>query len=636
MAKKPSYEQLEQGIKELQKEALKHKRTKETLEASAKKYRALVSNSPDIIYILDPKGNFSFVAGAIEILLGFKAEELIGKHFTSIIWPEDVKKAEWRFNERRTGERSTKRFQLRLITDQGKGEHFDIKYLPVELYTFGVYDKPVSAKDKKFLGTYGVARDIADRKQAEEAYRTLVDQSLQGLLIIQDMRIVFANTVFAKTLGYTNEELLLLSPEKVRAMIHAEDQALVWGRFRNQLEGKLVPPNFECRGVRKNGAMCWLEMVASRIHYRRKPAIQGAIKDVTARKQAEKALRESEERYRLIFETAANLITSINKEGIIVDCNSRIQQFLSYGPGEIIGQSMAKIIHPEYLEKAQNSLNEILTNGFSLNKEYKMVRKDGSQIDVNINSSGLKDEKGECVRTICIIEDITTRKRTEAQIRASLKEKEVLLREVHHRVKNNLQVISSLLDMRAMRTDNQEVIDFFEDTRSKIHTMALIHTQLYRSERFDRIDMGGHIRELVEYLSRIYITNSGSISTVIEAQDVYLSVTQAIPCALVLNELVSNAFKHAFKDGQKGTIEISLKIEDHNKIFLKVKDNGRGFPEEIDILKTNSLGLKLMRNTVQDQLMGKIHIERGVGTTIIVEFKILEEEVNHVQSIDCG
>ena len=224
MPRKPTYEELVQRVKVLKKQALKHKRTKEMLEASGKKYSALVDNSPDIIYLLDPEGHFNFVGGAFEKLLGFTAEELKGKHFTSIIWPEDVKKAEWHFNDRRTGERSTKGFEVCLTTKEGKGKHFGIKYLPVELYTFGVYDKPVSANDKKFLGTHGVARDITDRKRAEEAYRTLVDQSLQGLLIIQDMSIVFANTAFAKISGYTNEELLLLSPEEVSAMIHPEDQ----------------------------------------------------------------------------------------------------------------------------------------------------------------------------------------------------------------------------------------------------------------------------------------------------------------------------------------------------------------------------------------------------------------------------
>ena len=150
---------------------VERRRAEQALRESEKKYSALVENSPDIIYVLNPEGNFSFVGGDVKSLLGFISTDLIGKHFTSIIWPEDVEKAQWHFNERRTGERGTKRLELRLATKQRNGKPFDIRYRAIEVNAFGMYDKSVSAKDKKFFGTYGVARDITDRKQAEEALR---------------------------------------------------------------------------------------------------------------------------------------------------------------------------------------------------------------------------------------------------------------------------------------------------------------------------------------------------------------------------------------------------------------------------------------------------------------------------------
>jgi PAS domain S-box-containing protein len=332
-------------------------------------------------------------------------------------------------------------------------------------------------------------------------------------------------------------------------------------------------------------------------------------------------LRTSQEYAKNVIGSSLDMIITVDTDRHIIEFNKAAEENFGYRHEEVVGTSIetlyanpqeALAIHKATIEQGK-CVQEILNR-----------RKNGEVFPSFLSASLLRDGAGEVVGAMGVSRDITASKQAEEKIRASLNEKEVLLREVHHRVKNNLQVISSLLDMRAMRTDNHQVIDMFEDTRSKIHTMALIHTRLYRSERFDRIDMGSHIRELVEYLSRIYITKSVSISTVIEAQDVYLSVTQAIPCALVLNELISNAFKHAFEEGQKGAIEISLEMEDHNKVFLEVKDNGRGLAEEIDILKTNSLGFKLLRNTVQGQLMGKIHIEQGVGTTIIVEFEISE------------
>ncbi len=193
MAEKPTYKELEERIRELEKEVAERKQAEKTLEMGGKRYRAIVENSPDMIYILDSKHHFSYVTGAVETLLGFEAKELIGKHFTSIIWPEDVERAQHHFNERRTGKRSTKGFEVRLITRAGPGKHVDIKYLPVELYAFGIYDKPVSAKDKEFRGSYGVARDITGIKQAEdklkeysERLEEMVKERTKELLKTQD------------------------------------------------------------------------------------------------------------------------------------------------------------------------------------------------------------------------------------------------------------------------------------------------------------------------------------------------------------------------------------------------------------------------------------------------------------------
>ena len=216
MAHKPTYEELEQRIEELEKESVERKRVEGALEASTRRYKAIVEGSPDMIYVLDSEGHFSFVGGAVESLLGFTLEELIGKHFTSIIWPEDIKKAERHFGERRTGERSTRGFEVRLITRGGEKRDVDIKYLSVELYAFGVYDKPVSAKDKKFLGTYGVARDITDRKRAEEALRTSAQEwrttfdaiSEATCLLDMEGKILRCNEAMTNLLGKSFEEII--------------------------------------------------------------------------------------------------------------------------------------------------------------------------------------------------------------------------------------------------------------------------------------------------------------------------------------------------------------------------------------------------------------------------------------------
>ncbi|MDI6884970.1 MAG: sensor histidine kinase [archaeon] len=184
--------------------------------------------------------------------------------------------------------------------------------------------------------------------------------------------------------------------------------------------------------------------------------------------------------------------------------------------------------------------------------------------------------------------------------------------------------------MTSMRTHDQHVIDLITDARAKIHIMALIHNQLYRSERFDQIDMESHVHEMVSYLSKVYTNREKLVTPVIRHSNVYLSVTQAIPCALVLNEMISNAFKHAFSEGKEGRIEVSIQRSADDAIIIRVKDDGIGMPDGVDIYRADSLGLKLIRNLVQEQLKGKVQVNRDNGTEFIIEFKILEEEAEDV------
>lgn len=220
--------------------------------------------------------------------------------------------------------------------------------------------------------------------------------------------------------------------------------------------------------------------------------------------------------------------------------------------------------------------------------------------------------------------EITERQLSEKRLMASLKEKDVLLKEVHHRVKNNLQIISSLLDMSKRRAKHPETIDQLSEAHAKIFTMSLIHTQLYQSDRFDEINMGKYIRDLTTQLAQFHCGDR-NISLQINAAEIYLSVTQALPCAFIINELIINAFKYAFTDKKSGTIAITLKRMDVNKIGLKVKDDGVGIPGEVDIDNTETMGIKLVRNLVTKQLKGDFRIKTDGGTEIDIEFQAVSE-----------
>ena len=193
--------------------------------------------------------------------------------------------------------------------------------------------------------------------------------------------------------------------------------------------------------------------------------------------------------------------------------------------------------------------------------------------------------------------DVTDRRHAEERLIASLQEKETLIREIHHRVKNNLQIISGLLDMTRMRTPDSTTNSILTDMMMKIKTMAQIHTRLYESKQFDKINMGSQIRDQVTDLSSIYGRSGAEIQITIDSEDIYLPVDQAIPCALVVNEVLSNAFKHAFRGKTQGILSVSAKQTDDH-ISIIIQDDGVGIPGDMDIDKTTSLGLKLIRNLV--------------------------------------
>jgi len=218
--------------------------------------------------------------------------------------------------------------------------------------------------------------------------------------------------------------------------------------------------------------------------------------------------------------------------------------------------------------------------------------------------------------------DITDRKHAEEKLVASLQEKEVLLREIHHRVKNNLQLISGLLDMTRMGSSDESTNSILTDMMLKIQTMAQIHTRLYESKQFGKISLSGQIQDQIDGLSNIYSDKGHEIRCEVNSQDLFLPVDQAIPCALAVNEILSNAYKHAFKGRKKGTIKISA-LQENGRISITVCDDGIGLPAHFDINRTNTLGIQLIMTLVQHQLKGSVTVKSGKGTEVRMEFPAL-------------
>ncbi|MBD3364159.1 PAS domain S-box protein [candidate division WOR-3 bacterium] len=256
--------------------------------------------------------------------------------------------------------------------------------------------------------------------------------------------------------------------------------------------------------------------------------------------------------------------------------------------------------------------------------EIQAIRKDSSRFPAFLTISMIRDREATPLGVIASMVDITDAKKAEEKIKAALKEKDVLLKEVHHRVKNNLQVITSLLSLQAEHIKDSQTLEVFKESQNRVRSIGLIHEKLYQSPDLSSVNLADYILSLCDYLLNTYSIKTGKVKLDIDAEDISLEVDRAIPCSLIVNEFVSNAFKYAFPEGKEGVVGIGLKKID-NDVILTVSDNGVGFPPDVDFRKSNSLGLQLVSILV-DQLGGSLERKTGKGTQFKIRFPLLKSE----------
>jgi PAS domain S-box-containing protein len=453
-------------------------------------------------------------------------------------------------------------------------------------------------------------------EQGEWRRRAILQTAMDGFLQM-DMqgRLLEVNDAYCQMSGYSEPELLTMrvpdlesdgGPDTVLARI--ED-------IVSRGEGR-----FESRHRRKDGRVLDVEVG---VQYRPEEGgrLAAFLRDITLRKRTDEAIRESEARFRVIFEHASEAIHLNDSEDRILQVNPRMCELMGYSSGELLAMRVSELQAPEVRgQSGRVVMDELARHGDSAFESVNLHRS-GRRIPVEVSVARIESAKGDMY--VSIVRDITERKQAFELLERSLEEKEVLLREVHHRVKNNLNIISSLLNLQSSLIQSPEqAMTAFENSRDRILAMALVHEELYESRDYARVDMSEYMGKLSRQMLQAY-SPEGSISLNARSEDIVLSVSASIPCGLILNELITNAFKYAFPKGGPGSIDVALRRADAGHLELSVSDDGIGMHEAREGKGRGSLGLTLVR-LLAEQLGGTMEIASSKGTSCRIRFP--EEE----------
>lgn len=595
------------------------KKAEELLRASEEKFRTLFENMGVGVALgradAPPTGRELVIEPnpALQKFLQYTRGELHTKTIADLSHPEDLKKDLKLMDELLSGRRTFYGMEKRYIRKDGQVVW---GYLTVS---------PLRDSQGNTRSIVVTVQDITDRKRAEEAlkkseekYRQLIESLNEGIWVIDENEYTtYANLPMGEMLGYTVEEMM---GKHLFEFMNEKSVEICKNNLERGKRG--IKEQYEFEFLKKNGTPVYTTIETSPIfdddgNYI--GAIAGVM-DITDRKKAEELLRESEELYRKLMQTSPDAVIVTDLEGHLTHVSEKVLNLHGFScADELLGKSVLTLIAPEDHEKAMESFEKTLREGAVENVEYTMVKKEGTFIG-ELNAAVIKGSEETPKAFITTVRDITEKKRTEEQIKASAKEKEVLLREIHHRVKNNLQVISSLLNLQAEHIKDSQYTEMLKDSQHRIRAMALIHEKLYQSENLAYIDFDEYITSLVAGLVWSYGGKRDKVAVKTETEDIALGIDTAIPCGLIINELVSNALKHAFPGDRKGEVMIQVRAV-NGTIELTVKDNGVGIPGDIDFRKTESLGLDLVTTLVEYQLDGEITLDRTEGTAFTIIFK---------------
>lgn len=575
------------------------------LKGIEQKYKMFVECAVDAFFQGDKSGNLITVNEKACQLTGFSREELLKMNIKELFPKEVIETRPLRYDLLKAGE--TIITEREIITKAGVS-------LTIEMNSNMLPD----ATFQSFF------RDISERKKAEKTlsvtekrYRKLHNSMMDGFVYVNmEGRIIDSNEEFQKMVGYTADELfnltyMDLTPQKW----HQQENRIVNAQILLLGHSEV----YEKEYIRKDGTVFPVELRTSLIQDEsgRNEGMWAIVRDITARKKVEEIIRESEERFRNIVECSPTAMhfyqLDVHDQLILTGANPSANRIIGINHQSIVGKTIEEAFPnlretnvPEMYKKVAKG--ELGHQTFEM--EYKDDRFSGAyQVHV-FRTSPLSI-------TVDFI-DISARKHSEELSQRSAEQKEILLREIHHRVKNNLAIVISLLNFQVRRNDDPELARMIRDIQLRIRSMALIHEHLYKSENLDRIPLESYVHSLSSIILSAFSGQRIKLETSLEPIDV--SIETALPIGLILNELLTNAFKYAFPNNTDGTITIRLSEEAGDMCELTVSDNGIGLPQHFSLDSDKSLGMYIIR-LLAEQLDGTVEIDRLKGTSFKIRFR---------------
>ncbi len=600
---------------------------RKSMEAALKQEREKAQTYLDIagvmILALDSAGNVTLVNQKGCALLGYAKQDIVGKNWFQCFIPERVRsEAVSIFGALMAGNVEPVEYVEDIVLTSNSEERI-----------IAWHNTVLTDDTGHIIGTLSSGEDITERRQAEEALRQS-ERELQLTLEATtdgiwkwnfETNSLFFSSRYYTMLGYAPDEFPA-TYENWRDLIHPEDRKHALAVASTYLATKPDLYENEFRLRTKQGKYRWVHSYAKVVERRdtgEAVRMIGNHVDITKRKQAAEALRRMNERFALATHAAHLGVWDWDIQKNELTWDDRMYELYGVQRENFAGAYEAWLsgVHPDD-RTTSNALSEQARRGErEYDTEFRIVRPDGTTRWLQAYAQVIWDEDGKAVRMTGVNYDITERKQAEVKLKASLAEKEVLLRELYHRTKNTLQIIQSMLLLQADRIpENHQVQQLVHDTENRIMTISLIHQKLYQSQDLSHLNISEYVQELADLLLQSFYTPSQNISLVFDIEDLPMLFDTAIPCGLIINELLSNALKHAFPDGREGEIKIRLSRKEEGQLELLIADNGVGVPPDFDFRSQSTFGLPTVIAIVEHQMQGTIRFTGYDGVHCIIEF----------------